>query len=230
LLLSVVLRDGRPNAESVAAAQQVLGHALCATLDAGHEPEALLTVAPAPWTEIARVAKIHRCAGIVLGSPEVNAKSVEALEEVMSSVDCNVTFLSSKAGWDLEKVERIVVPVGGRGGHSELRARLIGSLHRMAPRKLVWMRVLPESATKTELESARRRLVGMAVHSSPGAPEVIVKRSADFVTAVVEETHPADLVVLGLRRPSAGRRVFGDIALQMASKSPGATLVISSAS
>lgn len=231
LLLTVVIQDGDTSqdarARRVKSAQEVLGQALLSSLSTGHEPEALLTIAPAPWTEITRVAKIHRCSGLLLGRPRVDQEGLRSLEEVMSSVDCDVTFLSAAPGWRLENVKRVLVPVGGRGGHSTLRARLLGSLARDAPREVTWLRIVSPDATELELDQARRAVANLASESTAGSYNVVVERANDFASAVAKHAANADLLVLGLRRPQGGRRVFGELAPRIAAQVECSTLVIS---
>jgi hypothetical protein len=225
LLLTVMVPDRGP--DPVTRAQEVLGQALRASLEAGQKPEALLTLATAQWDEIVRVAKTHRCEGLLLGRAGFDDDSARDLEYVMNGLDCDVTFLSAPPGWNLDKAHRILVPVGGRGEHSELRARLLGALGRAGPRTVVWLRVLPQSATDDELEDARTRVARFARDMTLGEPELVVERASDITAKVVEHANRADLLVLGLRRPQGGRRVFGDAVPRIASQARCATIVIS---
>jgi len=231
LLLTVVIEppDGNPDKrdQAVLNAQSVLGRALRAALAAGHQPEALLTVASAPWTEITRVARSHRCRGVLFGRPGVDEAGLRALEDVMSSVDCDVTFLSAPDGWRLENVTRVLVPVGGRGQHSELRARLLGSLSRAGPLEVLWLSIVAPHVSDEAFELARKRVLELAEHSTTGTPLVLVERAADFGQAVAAHCKPTDLLVLGLRRPERGRRVFGELAPRIAAQVSCATVVIS---
>lgn len=231
LLLTVVIDPEPPDDEhrdrAVRNAQEVLGRALKAALSAGHQPEALLTVARAPWAEITRVAKSHRCRGLLFGRPGVDEAGLRALEGVMSSVDCDVTFLSAPPGWRLEGVRRVLVPVGGRGQHSELRARLLGSLSRMGPLEVVWLRIMSPETSDEAFELARRSVLELAEHSTAGTPAVLLERAQDFTQAVASHCQPSDLLVLGLRRPERGRRVFGELAPRIAAQVRCATVIIS---
>jgi nucleotide-binding universal stress UspA family protein len=60
-----------------------------------------------------------------------------------------------------------------------------------------------------------------------GEPELVVERASDITAKVVEHANRADLLVLGLRRPQGGRRVFGDAVPRIASQARCATIVIS---
>jgi nucleotide-binding universal stress UspA family protein len=108
-----------------------------------------------------------------------------------------------------------------------LRARLLGSLSRDAPREVTWLRVISPDATELELLQARRGVEDLAQQSTAGNYNVIVERADDFAAAVARHSEDADLLVLGLRRPSGGRRVFGELAPRIAAQVKCSTLVIS---
>jgi hypothetical protein len=78
-----------------------------------------------------------------------------------------------------------------------------------------------------ELEEARRGVLELAEHSTASTPTVLVERSDDFSQAVASHCLPSDLLVLGLRRPERGRRVFGELAPRIAAQVSCATVVIS---
>ena len=223
LLLSVLARpaalEDLAEAEvHVLSAQAVLGRALASSFATGHLPEALLTVAPTPWAEIARVARTHRCESLLLGLQRLDApvgeEGTTPLEGLLNEVDCDVGVLRAPAGWSLAEAGRILVPVAGLGGHDELRARLLGSLCRTTPRTLTFMRVLPSAAAAVEEEAARRALTRLASDESPSPPAVELVRSDDVVAAVTEAASAHDLLVLGLPR-RRGQTVLGGLALQL---------------
>jgi amino acid permease len=114
---------------------------------AGMSPEALTTMAPRPWPEITRVCKTHRCESLLLGLSDLSQDSKSSpLDEFMSSVTCDIVVLRAPVGWQLQQVQRLLVPIGGVAGHDQLRARLLGSLFRTGQREVTFLRVLPEAA------------------------------------------------------------------------------------
>jgi len=122
LLLSVLAPPEAPEdparAEAhVLQAQAVLGRALASSFSTGHLPEALLTVAPTPWAEIARVARTHHCESLVLGLQRLDVQAEEEgggrLEGLLNEVDCDVGVVRAPPGWSLAEAGRVLVPVGG---------------------------------------------------------------------------------------------------------------------
>ena len=234
LLLTVVQRPGQQVAREdgvpreLAAAQEVMGQALATSLRVGQTPEALMTIASTPWDEIARVAQTHRCESLLLGMTrlEQGADGDGMLEELLNSVECDVVVLRAPAGWQVGEARRILVPVGGKGGQDELRARLLGSLHRTAPREVTFLQVLPDDATDQQVHVAHHRLTALAGDESPGEPRVEVLRAADPAAAIIARGEQSDLVMLGMQY-LGHRRTFGELALRIASSSRCASLMIS---
>jgi len=208
--------------------QAVLNEALTAAFRAGHHPEALLTVASAPWTEIERVARAHGCEGLLLGvAPTATRATAERFEALLAAVDCDVAFLLAPEGWIPEQVERILLPVGGSGGHFELRSRLLGALARTHRVQATWMTVQPPSATPAQVAEARRTLERLAHDRPHGEAQAELVQSDDPAGAILERAAACDLLIVGLARDRTGRRAFGDFALRFAREAPCATLFIS---
>lgn len=122
----------------------------------------------------------------------------------------------------------MLVPAGGRGGQHELRARLLGSLRRGGRRDVEFLRLLPEGASDGALDDAKRALARLAQDEAGGTPHVSVRTTADPVQAVVSAADGADLLVLGLPRVG-GRALFGEFAINVARRSPCATIMLSQA-
>ena len=121
--------------------QTVLREAVTASFASGMEPEALMTIAPQPWPEIVRVSRAHRCESLLLGLSDVNSAH---LEELISSVACDVVVLHAPPGWHLKNIHRVLVPTRSLGAHDKFRARLLGSLCRTGKREVTFLQVLPE--------------------------------------------------------------------------------------
>lgn len=231
VLLLSVLRTPEPagptTPEGLDSAQRVLGAALTAALTEGHRPEALMTIAAEPWSEIERVARSRQCEGILLGLTKLTeTRTVEHLEQLLNSVDCDVAVLNAPRGFRLQDVERVLVPVGGRGSQQRLRARLLGSLGRTHPRAVRFLRALPTTATSAQLDEARRTLARIAEEEARGKPDIEVVATDDPVGLVLERARDAQLLVLGLPR-LGGRALFGEVALRIASEAPCATVMLS---
>lgn len=228
LLLTVMKQPSEPGADAEPAldsAQGVLREALRAAIRAGHAPEALMTISSEPWTEIERIARVRESESILLGLTRIG-DSVERLESLLNRLECDVAVLAAPPGWRLEDAKRIVVPVGGRGSQKELRARLLSSLGRASGRKITFVRVVPPDTTPAEVFAAKSALLGVARDEARGNIEVDVIPSADPSGAVLERATDADLMILGLPRVR-GKKLFGEVAIRIAAKSPGATIMLS---
>ncbi len=208
-------------------AQHVVEQAMAASLTAGHAPEALMTIAADPWKEIARIAQTRDCESLLIGFSSLEEHSnVAHIEHLLNDVDCDVVVLRAPKDWSLSADTRIIVPVGGRGGHDALRARLLGSLGRAGLKNVRFVQATKQSlpiATKLQRE---RELRVFAKEESYGAPDAKLLESNDIVEALAQEAGPNDLIILGLRH-KRGKRLFSELALRVARKTPAATLMIS---
>ncbi len=232
LLLSVVAPPEKwqpdRSPESLVAAQMVVREALTASFARELAPEALTTIAAQPWPEIARVARTHRCESLLLGLTDLTAPTLgRHLEELMGAVGCDVVVLRAPKGWRLRDVRRVLVPIAGRGGHDELRARLLGSLHRMAVRDVALMRVVPLSTSARECKRARHELRQIARDEVPGRSQVVLVEGGNPAQEIARYAADSDLVVLGLQRLGRRHKVFGDVALRVARETSCAILMIS---
>ena len=229
LLLSVVAapeegwQAGEPP-RSLLDTQAVLQEAVTASFAAGLAPEALTTIAPQPWEEIVRVSRVHRCESLLLGLSNVNSAY---LEELISTVGCDVVVLHAPPLWRLEQVRRVLVPTRDVGAHDKFRARLLGSLCRTGEREVTFLQVLPETATDLQCERARRRLAQFAEEEVPTQVSAQVLRSNTILEEITQIASDYDLLVLGLERVGRDRRRFGRLAPMLAQNIACATLMIS---
>jgi nucleotide-binding universal stress UspA family protein len=233
LLLTVVRRPtdfAAAEAETIKAlgdAQHVVEQAMGASLTAGHAPEALMTIAGEPWKEIARIAQTRDCESLLIGFASLEEHSnVAHIEQLLNAVDCDVVVLRAPKDWSLNADTKIIVPVGGRGGHDALRARLLGSLGRAGLKSVRFVQATKESlptSTKLQLE---RELRVFAKEETYGVPDAKLLESNDIVEALAQEAGPNDLIILGLRH-HRGKRLFSELALRVARRTEAATLMIS---
>jgi APA family basic amino acid/polyamine antiporter len=226
LLLNVVDPSASAHGDPIQNAQDAVGQALRASLREGHSVQALLSVSSTPWHEIRRVAHEYRCYSILLGAPHLTEERIGQLEGLINSVDSSVSFLFAPEDWTLAEVGRAVVPVGGRGSHHALRAKVLGGLLRTLPDGEVhWLRALPEDATEGQLRSAERQLRDLAADVTPERSRFRADRAADASRYLLDELQPSDLLVLGLAA-KGGRHVFGSLLPELIRRSPCACLVI----
>ncbi len=212
LLLTIVrapkTRSGDPLAQ-LAEAQESVKHALTASYNAGHAPEALLTAATDPWAEIRRIADEHRCESLLLGLPDNPDETYErGLESVMNELDCDIAALRASADWSITNAKRVMVAVGGRGEEHELRARLLGTLCREMQREIIFVTVIPAAANEDMVTATVRALTKQSEMRIPIKPSVEVIRSDDAVGALVTASERADLLILGTGRARGGKKTM----------------------
>ncbi len=231
-IVLTVLRPGdeQPRADGSAPtalrdAQAVVREALTVSLGAGHAPEAVVTIAEDPFAEIARLVRARRCESLLLGIGPVGAP-VAPVEALLNEVECDVVLLRAPTRWSPSSIERIVVPFGGRGGHDELRARLLGSLARGQRRSVCFVRVVAETVPEAAREEMRQELLAFAAEETHGEPTAEVIASAAVVDTIAGFAKPGDVLVLGLQR-NERRRVVSATALEIAEKTAAAVLMIS---
>ncbi len=194
----------------------------------GSTPEWLTTVASDPWTEIARVAGVHRCESLLVGLGRLSRETMSTrVEGLINAVQSDVVILRAPAGWTPSSAHSVLVPVGGRRDQSILRARLLASLSRKRPRQVTYLRVLPKSASERDCREAERGLSRLARDESSGEVEVLLTRSSDALGELVRASKKADLVVLGLQRLARHRRTFGELTLRLATETAGPLILIS---
>ncbi len=227
LLLSVVAEQGwreKESPHSLHDTQTVLREAVTASFTSGLAPEALMTIAPQPWPEIVRVSRVHRCESLLLGLSDVNSAH---LEELISSVACDVVVLHAPPGWHLKNVHRVLVPTRSLGAHDKFRARLLGSLCRTGKREVTFLQVLPEHMSDFQCDRAQRRLMQFANEEVPTRADALVVRHNKPLEAITDMANNHDLTILGLERIDKNRRQFGQLAPVLAQNITCATIMIS---
>jgi len=210
--------------------QAVLRESLIAAFSNGLAPEALTTVAPDPFAEIVRVAQDHRCAAVLLGfSTVVEEIQGGRLERLISTLDADVVILRAPPGWHVRSAKRILVPVAGKGFQDQLRSRLLSSLHLSggAAHEIVFLRILPETASADAETRARVDLESLARDEVPGDPSVRVERSRRISPIIAELAGQADLLVLGLQRLGRHRKFFGQLTLEILQQTGCPAIMIS---
>ncbi|MGI9472340.1 MAG: amino acid permease [Rubripirellula sp.] len=207
--------------------QTVLRELLRASSALGLPVETLTTVSTEPMEEIARVAKLHRCESVLLGLSEIKEASDDTpLEGLLSQLDTDVVVLRAKNHWQLADTRKILVPVGGRGGHDYLLARLLGSLSRRQPCEVTFLRVVPTDIDPSEYRRAKRELDRTAYDNVVGRSERVLLKSDDASRAITEVAED-QLVILGVQRIGPHRKLFGEFTRQIARQSDSPLIVIS---
>lgn len=214
LLLSIVpTPEGLPDEDEYPTswrdAEAILSESLRRGFERDAPSETLFTVASDPWREIARVVRLHRCETVVLGVPRHGAEGADArLESFMSSVDAEVVVVRATRRWRIARVRRVLVPLGGRGYHSRLRARLLASLTRSDECEITFLRSLLPGATPEVRRRAERDVKRLARDEAEGRFEVRIEEDANPSDAIVRHAAEADLVVMGFQQgPDARGRL-----------------------
>jgi APA family basic amino acid/polyamine antiporter len=229
LLLNVAKLDMNPTRreEEIAVSADVLRQSMSAALRVGIQVECLATAAPNPWGEIERVARAHRCTTVLLGIPGLSDPAVRArLEGLADSLPGHIVILRAKQDWQPESVGRVLVPVGGRVVHNELRARLLGGLRGRigADHRFAYLMVLPTQTPDSMFRRHETRWQQLAREESGGAADLMVVRSDDVATEVVSASDSADLVLVGLQR--GHQRVFGSVVTEIVERSDRAVVIV----
>jgi len=231
LLLHVVPPPERPEEPETASlrdAPEVLAESLRASFERELAPETVVSVAPDPWQEIVRVARLRRCETLLLGFANPTAPGAEArTEELMQRVPSDVVVLRAPHRWRIRDADQILVPLGGRRDHGHLRARLLASLARWRPRTVTFLRIVPTTIGAEALRRAEREVRAIARDEASGPYQVEVVASDDPGGELARRVAACDLAVLGIRRPERRGRLFGEFALRIARETTTPLLLIS---
>jgi basic amino acid/polyamine antiporter, APA family len=201
--------------------------ALTASFSSGLAPEALLTIASNHWAEILRVSRLHRCEAILLGLRSISEQASDpGFNELLSHAPCDTILLRCAKTWRFNTTRRILIPIGGRGSHSPLRARVLGSLRRETDLEVQYVCFLPQSVSDEALRRARKS-TEMRVEDEMGRHAAItVERCNDPAAEIIRRAPDHDLVILGLQQLQARRRAISDFALRIAGATHGALLLL----
>jgi len=234
LMLNVVApaKSQTPEAllQSLDVSSGVLRDSMLAALRAGARAEALTTVGVEPLAEIERVARLYRCATLLLGMSELSDSALRGrLEQMASGLSCNIALLRIPPLWRPEGTRRVLVPVRGDATHSALRARLLSSLfHRAAPEmEVTYLLVLP-STTPPNIRERRERSYERLMREEARAPSVVRSVLSDDVgAAIAESAAECDLLVLGLARIDRSQRSFSEVTRKVIAMTECAAIILS---
>lgn len=231
LLLSTIPYPDQDAPESHQALEntyEVLRESLDTSVGKSFTPEVLVTFSRDRWFEIARIAGLHRCETLLLGLSRIEQLDGEPhIATLMGRVQADVILLRASRSWDLDRVGRVLVPLGGRRDHSVLRARLLASLSRRAAREVHFFRGMPMETPDAELARARRDLSRLAEDECRTAFQVEVTRCADIAADVARRAADFDLVILGTQRLGPKHKALGELPLRLARETDRPLVLIS---
>ena len=219
MLLNVVVPRGDASSrESLLAMGQVLQRSMAVSLQAGIAVECLATISQDPWAEIRRVAKAHRCALTLLGMSNLEDLAVRArVEALVADLPGNVALVRSPPAWKPTSVKRVLCPIGGRGVHNALRARLLSALNARTPTAMQvrYLIVAADGTTQAEQDRLRRMWSGLVGDESGAELEVRVTASNDVAGAIHKASRDCDMILLGLGQIDSKHRILGDLVLRV---------------
>ncbi len=198
-------------------AQAVLGGALSTAVEVDLRPEALITLHREPWNEIARVAEATRCEKLLLGVGELDDSLMTGpLARVIGAVDADVVILRAPPDWQPEQAHSILVPSRGGRDQSPVRARLLGSLVRTAPRDVAFLGVVSSLMGAGAHRRALKDLERLAWDEVGDQAHAELATSDDVVAQVARRADDSDLLILGFHRKRRRRAVFSNLMLDIA--------------
>lgn len=209
-------------------AQRILQNVLSTSFSAGISADALTAVAEDPWAEIARVARRYRCESLLLGYSRLDEKVVSTqLEELVGRIPCDVAVLHAPTDWLLSRVKNVLVPVGGRSQHEQLRGRLLGSLLRTGVSNITFLRIVPEHVSDANLRSVEREVRQFLGTEVSGSFAVETVRSNAVVDTILEHADRCDLMLMGLQKHGRDQKVFGEVSLEIVRRAECGVLLLS---
>ncbi|SMP51453.1 Amino acid transporter [Neorhodopirellula lusitana] len=208
--------------------QEVQGRVVAASTQLGIRCETLTSISSKPMEEIARVAKMHRCESVLLGLSEISEDSQGTrLEHLLGELETDVVVLRAPKDWELSSSKRILVPVGGRGGHDYLLTRLLSSLSRSQKRQVKFIRVVPLAVTAADHRRAERELDRTASENSGAQCEREVIVSDDVIGTIASQAGENGLVILGVQRLGRRQKLFGNFTRKIARQTQSPIIIIS---
>ncbi|HKJ01366.1 MAG TPA: universal stress protein, partial [Longimicrobiales bacterium] len=187
-----------------------------------------ITVEDNPWGEIERIARRSGCETVLFGVGALGASLLSGpLERLIGKVDAHVVVLRAASDWNPDQAKRILVSARGGREQSSIRARLLGSLGRSAPRQVTFLNVLPADTHEGTAERAELELRRLANDEAPRSATVVVVRNDDVVGEVVARAADSDLLILGLQRVGRRQRAFGEVMVEIARLTDCPLLMIS---
>jgi amino acid transporter/nucleotide-binding universal stress UspA family protein len=220
--------DPDENPQPLERLREVQNKVIQSAFKLGVRCETLTTVSSKPMEEIARVAKLYRCESVLLGLSAITEDSRdEPLEGLLGQLETDVVVLRAPKDWQLAQAQKILVPVGGRGGHDYLLTRLLSSLSRKLKRQVKFLRVVPESTTASDRKRIEKELARTARENSGAQCEQEVIASNDAIGTIAQEVGDSGLVVLGVQRLGRRQKLFGSFTRSVAQRTKAPIIVIS---
>lgn len=191
-----------------------LRDSMAVSLRHGVRCEAMTTVNPSVWEEIARVATTHRCASVMLGLRRLTDDGVLGnLDALTRRLDTNLLFVRTTDNWDPANLQRVLIPIGGHSVHVALRARLLAGLHRRSENgiHITYLLVDKEAATQTTMLRRKSFQSQLIVDETNLPYDINVIATDDIVSAISDAAVNHDLLIMGLGNAQAGKPAIGSV-------------------
>ena len=231
LLLSIVLQNQEKIkfAKALENNQKAMFKAITTSVSAGLQPDTLTTIAEEPWTEMARVAKFHRCRSILIGLSNIsNLQIRKDIEKLVKAVECDVViFRQPFSGWKISDVKKILVPVAGFADHDLLRARILASLWRENHPLVSFIQILPTNTPTKVVAENRKKLHSFASQIIPEKTDSRVYLDDKPKELLITLSDKSDLVILGLSKPGPNSPVLGKLPIALAEDTSSGLIFIS---
>ena len=231
LLLSIVLQNQEKIkfAKALENNQKAMFKAITTSVSAGLQPDTLTTIAEEPWTEMARVAKFHRCRSILIGLSNIsNLQIRKDIENLVKTVECDVViFRQPFSGWKISDVKKILVPVAGFAKHDLLRARILASLWRENHPLVSFVQILPTSTSTDIVAKSRKKLHSFASQIIPEKTDSRIYLDDNPKELLISLSKKSDFVILGLSKSGPNRPVLGDLPIALATDTSCGLIFIS---
>jgi amino acid transporter/nucleotide-binding universal stress UspA family protein len=221
-LHAVELPDVTPYSEAepyVEDGRRVLGRAqrMCAARDIPFS--STLRIGRDAGEDIVQAAREMGADVVLLGyKKEADPLENSVIARVVRARPCDIAVLKSEPQ-ALADIRHVLLPIAGRERHDRLKIRLVHALRGSGAERVSLLTVIPPGAGSVRERRARQVLDRAARLFRIKDGDLIVERSSDVASAVIDRAAEADLVLLGMREdPWLKAFFFGRLAEQIAAQ------------
>ncbi len=232
ILLSIAERSEERSVlnENIKQASDVISNALTlSSLQEKRKLQGIVSIHESVSGGITEVAKTHGCETLLIGlQGEKTRLALEGYHTLFKSLSkTNIVLLKTPQGWEPDSVAKVLVPIGGKGEHDKLRARVLGRLISFGIKNITFLRIIPESATESSLARIGRGLSQRVADETKGYGTSLILQSRNIEETILENAGPDTLMILGIEtentEPQQNEESF---ATRLARKHTGASLLL----
>jgi len=177
----------------------------------------LTKIARSVAPEIVRVAQENLCQLILMGyKQEKDPLENSLIHYVISHQPCDVAVLKSDTPFK-KPVKRILIPIGGKEIHDQLKVRLVHCLYGQEKPDVTLLTVVPPGCSRVYRKRAEETLKrARKIFHIPKA-ELVIDENDQIAAAVTDRAKECDLLILGMKEePRFKSFFFGTLAQQIA--------------